>query len=142
MTIRNNSKNSKCAIYTHETTYFTGDNDLNSSDYQRMACEALMNIKNEFVLSSKKYDDIGCNSEDLDRPTLKKLFKDIKRGLVDTVVVYDLNILSMRFSSLVKIMEFFDKHKVRLIAIGQGKDTSKPSGEDILPQMLRKLASM
>ena len=53
---------------------------------------------------------------------------------------YDLNILSMRFNSLLKIMKFFDKHKVRLILIGQGKDTTKPSGKDIFPQMLRRFA--
>lgn len=139
MTIRNNNK---CAIYTHETTYFTGDNDLNSSDYQRMACEALMNIKNEFVLSPKKYDDIESGKEDLSRPALKELFKDIKLRLVDAVIVYDINILSMRFGSLVRIMEFFDKHNIRLIAIGQGKDTSNTSGRDIFQQMLRRIASI
>jgi len=46
----------------------------------------------------------------------------------------------MRFNSLLKIMEFFDKHKVRLILIGQGKDTTKPSGKDIFPQMLCRFA--
>lgn len=139
MTTQNNSK---CAVYTHNTTYFVGDNDINDYEYQRMACEALMNIKNELVVSTKRYDDTGSGKEDLNRPALKELFKDIKRGLIDTVVVYDLNILSMQFTSLVKIMDFFDTHKVRLIMIGEGKDTAKSSGEDIFPQMLRRLASM
>jgi len=70
----------RCAIYTRKSTEEGLEQDFNSLDAQREACEA-------FVLSQKQegwvalpthYDDGGYSGGTLDRPALQRLLADIR----------------------------------------------------------------
>ena len=72
----------RCAIYTRKSTEEGLEQDFNSLDAQREACEA-------FVLSQKQegwvallglYDDGGYSGGTLQRPALQRLLADIAAG--------------------------------------------------------------
>ncbi len=80
----------RCAIYTRKSSEEGLEQDFNSLDAQREACEA-------FILSQKHegwtalpeiYDDGGISGGTLERPALKRILADIEAHRIDTVVVY------------------------------------------------------
>ena len=76
----------------------------------------------------KKYDDIEDDSESFGRPGLMELFNDIKLGLVDTVVVHSLDVLSTSFKAIDKILRIFKIHDTRIILAKQNIDSATPDG--------------
>jgi len=94
------------------------------------------NIEDELSVSLKRYDENRYdasgeeyNEEDIEnRPVLRELFADIKDGVVDTVVVYSMAILSTKLKTVDKIARIFKEHGVRLILASEGVDTLMPSG--------------
>ena len=121
-------RNGTYAIYTRKTTCYGMGDEFSNNDAQRMACETIINSKHEFVVLAKRYDDTEVDVESLDRPALAKLFNDIKRKEVDTVVVHSIGILSTDFQVIDKIMKFFNEHNVRVILAKEGIDSSTPNG--------------
>ena len=70
-----------CAIYTRKSSEEGLEQDFNSLDAQREACEA-------YVLSQRhegwrtiptRYDDGGYSGGNMDRPALKRLLEDIEQ---------------------------------------------------------------
>jgi site-specific DNA recombinase len=86
----------KCAIYTIKSTEEGLEQQFNSLDNQRLACESYVMSQAgegwEFI--SKHYDDGGYSGGNVDRPGLQELFCAIKAGLVDCVVVYKIDRLT------------------------------------------------
>ena len=80
----------RCAIYTRKSTEEGLEQDFNSLDAQREACEAF--VKSQKGLSWKvikqRYDDGGISGGTMERPELQELLSDIEDGKVDLVVVY------------------------------------------------------
>src|SRR5882724_10502753 len=81
-------KTTRCAVYTRKSSEEGLEQEFNSLDAQREACEA-------FILSQKHegwtclpamYDDGGISGATMERPALKRLLADIAAGGVDTVV--------------------------------------------------------
>src|SRR6188768_2836678 len=90
----------RCANYTRKSTEEGLEQDFNSLDAQREACEA-------FVLSQKHegwvalpglYDDGGYSGGTLRRPALQRLLADIAAGKVDIIVVYKVDRLTRALS--------------------------------------------
>ncbi|MBL8712958.1 MAG: recombinase family protein [Alphaproteobacteria bacterium] len=80
----------RCAIYTRKSTQEGLEQEFNSLDAQREAGEAyIKSQKHEnWTLIPKHYDDGGFSGGSMDRPALYALIADIKKGLIDVVVVY------------------------------------------------------
>jgi hypothetical protein len=126
------------AIYTRKTAIFERDKELNDNTTQRLICAVTVrfNIEDELSVSLKRYDENRYdasgeeyNEEDIEnRPVLRELFADIKGGVVDTVVVYSMAILSTKLKTVDKIARIFKEHGVRLILASEGVDTLMPSG--------------
>ena len=80
----------RCAVYTRKSTEEGLDQDFNSLDAQREACEAY--IASQAGLGWKlirtRYDDGGVSGGTMDRPALQQLLDDIKAAKIDVVVVY------------------------------------------------------
>jgi site-specific DNA recombinase len=66
------------------------DQEFNSLQAQREACEAFINSQRHegWVCRHAVYDDGGFSGATMDRPALQQLLDDIAAGRVDTVVVY------------------------------------------------------
>ena len=81
----------------------------------------------------REYIDDGITRTRRDRESLQRMLADIEKGEVGVVMVKDLSRLARdHIQADTLIEEFFPEHDVRLIAPGDGVDTSK--GEDeIIP---------
>src|SRR3954454_9490387 len=86
----------RCAVYTRKSTDEGLEQEFNSLDAQRDACEAFIYSQRAegWVLVPDRYDDGGVSGGTLERPALRRLLRDIERGLVDVIVVYKLDRLS------------------------------------------------
>ncbi len=119
-----------CAIYTRKSTDEGLEQDFNSLDAQRDACE-------NYILSQKaegwlqlpeRYDDGGYSGGNMDRPGLQQLIADIKKGAVDIIVVYKIDRLSRSLADFAKLVEIFDEHKVTFVSVTQSFNTTTSMG--------------
>ncbi len=77
-------KRQRCAIYTRKSTEAGLEQDFNSLDAQREACEAYIKSQAHegWKLLPRCYDDGGLSGGTLDRPALQRLLRDIEAGRV------------------------------------------------------------
>jgi DNA invertase Pin-like site-specific DNA recombinase len=120
----------RCAVYTRKSTEEGLDQEFNSLDAQREACEAyIASQKPEgWVLVPDRYDDGGFSGGTLERPALKRLLVDIEDGRVDVVVVYKIDRLSRSLMDFSKLVEVFDGHAVTFVSITQSFNTTSSMG--------------
>ena len=72
----------------------------------------------------------------MERPALKQMLEDIRRGLVQTVVVYKVDRLSRSIMDFHNMMKEFDKYGCSFVSITQAFDTSTPMGKLTLNMLL------
>ena len=127
---KDDKKPIRCAIYTRKSTQEGLEQEFNSLDAQREAGEAyIKSQKHElWTLIPKHYDDGGFSGGSLDRPALYELMADIKKGLVDVVVVYKVDRLSRSLHDFAKLVEIFEKHKVSFVSVTQQFNTTSSMG--------------
>jgi DNA invertase Pin-like site-specific DNA recombinase len=127
-----------CAIYTRKSSEEGLEQDFNSLDAQREACEA-------FILSQKHagwtalaamYDDGGVSGATLARPALQRLLDDVRAGRVDVVVVYKVDRLTRSLADFAKIVETFDAHGVSFVSVTQQFNTTTSMGRLTLNVLL------
>src|SRR3974377_418673 len=84
------------AIYTRKSTEEGLEQDFNSLDAQREACEAFIaSQKHEgWMVLPAQYDDGGYSGGTLERPAVQRLLADIQSSKVDVVVVYKIDRLT------------------------------------------------
>lgn len=123
-------KQIKCAIYTRKSSEEGLEQDFNSLDAQREACESYIKSQQHegWVLVEKQYNDGGFSGGTLERPALKKIFEDIEAGEIDTVVVYKIDRLTRSLMDFSKIVEIFDKKSVTFVSITQQFNTTTSMG--------------
>src|SRR5947208_2134004 len=104
----------RCAVYTRKSSEEGLEQEFNSLDAQREACEAyILSQRHEgWKALPAKYDDGGFSGGNLDRPSLKKLLEDVAAKRVDTVVVYKVDRLTRSLADFAKIVEQFDERDV------------------------------
>jgi DNA invertase Pin-like site-specific DNA recombinase len=120
----------KCAIYTRKSSEEGLEQDFNSLDAQREACEAYIKSQRHegWVLVEKQYNDGGISGGTLERPAIKELFEDVKNGEIDTVVVYKVDRLTRSLMDFSKIVELFDSHETSFVSITQQFNTTTSMG--------------
>ncbi|HBS48619.1 MAG TPA: resolvase [Rhodobacteraceae bacterium] len=120
----------RCAIYTRKSSEEGLEQEFNSLDAQREACEAyIMSQRSEgWVLVRDRYDDGGISGGTLDRPGLQRLIADIEDGLVDVVVVYKIDRLSRSLADFAKLVEVFDRNDVTFVSVTQSFNTTTSMG--------------
>jgi Protein of unknown function (DUF2924)/Resolvase, N terminal domain len=79
----------RCAIYTRKSSDEGLEQEFNSLDAQREACEAYIVSQRHagWVMVADMYDDGGLSGGTMERPALKRLLEDITAGKVQIVVV-------------------------------------------------------
>jgi site-specific DNA recombinase len=139
----------RCAVYTRKSTEHGMDQEFNSLDAQREACEAY--IKSQASLGWKlipqHFDDAAYSGGNLERPALKRLLREIQLGKIDVVVVYKIDRLTRSLADFAKLVETFDAHSVSFVAVTQQFNTTTSMGRLTLNILLsfaqfeRELAS-
>ncbi len=104
--------------------------EFNSLDAQRDACEAYVASQKAegWVVMRDRYDDGGVAGGTLDRPALKRLLQDIEDGLVDVIVVYEIDRLSRSLMDFAKLVEIFDRNQVTFVSVTQSFNTTTSMG--------------
>ena len=99
----------RCAIYTRKSSEAGLEQDFNSLDAQREACEAyIASQKYEgWTALSTFYDDGGVSGATLERPALQRLLADVEVGRIDTIVVYKVDRLTRTLSDFARLVEIF-----------------------------------
>jgi site-specific DNA recombinase len=120
----------RCAVYTRKSSEEGLEQEFNSLDAQREACEAyIASQKAEgWVLVPDRYDDGGISGATLERPALKRLLADIEAQRVDVVVVYKIDRLSRALMDFSKLVEVFDRNNVTFVSITQSFNTTTSMG--------------
>jgi site-specific DNA recombinase len=128
----------RCAIYTRKSSEEGLEQEFNSLDAQREACEA-------FILSQRHegwtaipgfYDDGGISGGTMERPALKRLLADIEAGRIDVVVVYKVDRLTRSLADFAKIVEIFDARGVSFVSVTQQFNTTSSMGRLTLNVLL------
>ena len=139
----------RCAIYTRKSTEHGLELEFNSLDAQREACEAYIKSQASegWRVLPKRYDDAAYSGDNLDRPALQRLLKDMEDGQVDVVVVYKIDRLTRSLMDFAKLVEVFDAKSVSFVAVTQQFNTTTSMGRLTLNVLLsfaqfeRELAS-
>jgi len=80
----------RCAIYTRKSTEKGLDQDFNTLDAQREACEAYITGHQHegWLCLPERYDDGGYSGSTLKRPGFQRLLHDVDDGKIDLVICY------------------------------------------------------
>jgi len=97
----------RCAIYTRKSTGHGLEQEFNSLDAQRDACEAYIKSQASqgWRALPQHYDDPAYSGGNLQRPALKKVLADIEAGRIDVVVVYKIDRLTRSLADFAKLVE-------------------------------------
>jgi site-specific DNA recombinase len=129
----------RCAIYTRKSSEEGLEQDFNSLQAQREACEAFIKSQTSegWKLIKTAYDDGGLSGGTMERPALKRLLADIGEGLIDVVVVvYKVDRLTRSLADFAKMVELFDAHRVSFVAVTQQFNTTTSMGRLTLNVLL------
>ena len=144
-----NRKILRCAIYTRKSTEHGLEQEFNSLDAQREACEAYIKSQASqgWKVLPQNYDDPAYSGGNLNRPALKRLLRDIEAGRIDVVVVYKIDRLTRSLADFAKLVETFDARSISFVAVTQQFNTTTSMGRLTLNVLLsfaqfeRELAS-
>src|ERR1700691_82687 len=95
------------AIYTRVSTEQGLEQDFNSLDAQREACQAYIKSQAHegWKLLSTHYDDGGISGATLERPAFQTLLADVMARKIDIIVVYKVDRLTRSLADFAKLVE-------------------------------------
>jgi DNA invertase Pin-like site-specific DNA recombinase len=120
----------RCAIYTRKSSEEGLEQEFNSLQAQREACEAFINSQRHegWVCLPASYDDGGFSGATMERPALQQLLADITAGRVDIVVVYKIDRLTRALADFAKIVEILDARGASFVSVTQQFNTTSSMG--------------
>ncbi|WP_374285060.1 recombinase family protein [Novosphingobium sp.] len=128
----------RCAVYTRKSTEDGLEQEFNSLDAQREACEAYITSQRHegWTLVPNRYDDGGFSGGNMERPGLKALLADVDAGLVDVIVVYKVDRLTRSLADFAKIVERLDAKEASFVSVTQAFNTTTSMGRLTLNVLL------
>jgi site-specific DNA recombinase len=117
----------RCAIYTRKSSEEGLEQDFNSLDAQREACEAyIASQKHEgwTCCSRPLYDDGGFSGGSMERPALQQLLADIAAGKIDVVVVYKVDRLTRSLPTSPRSSRSSMRNGVSFVSVTQQFNTT------------------
>ena len=128
----------RCAIYTRVSTDHGLEQDFNSLDAQREACEAYIKSQASegWTLVRALYDDGGFSGGTLERPALQRLLDAVRMNKLDIIVVYKVDRLTRSLADFAKLVELFDAQGVSFVSVTQSFNTTTSMGRLTLNVLL------
>jgi site-specific DNA recombinase len=128
----------RCAIYTRKSSDEGLEQEFNSLDAQREACEAYIVSQRHagWVALADMYDDGGLSGGTMERPALKRLLEDITASKAQIVVVYKVDRLTRSLADFAKIVDIFDAHNASFVSVTQQFNTTTSMGRLTLNMLL------
>ena len=111
------------AIYGRKSVYSDKSDSISN---QLKMCREYIDIKfHRQVESITEYTDDGLTGANTNRPQLKALLTDITDGLLDALVVYQLDRLSRDVKDFSNIYATLEEHHIMFISLKENIDTTK-----------------
>ncbi len=131
-------KRISCAIYTRKSSEEGLEQEFNSLDAQREACEAFIKSQKHagWVCVRDLYDDGGLSGGSMQRPALQRLLADIRAGKVQIVVVYKVDRLTRSLADFAKIVDVLDATGASFVSVTQQFNTTTSMGRLTLNMLL------
>jgi DNA invertase Pin-like site-specific DNA recombinase len=128
----------RCAVYTRVSTDAGLEQDFNSLDAQREACEAYIKSQTHegWRHINTRFDDGGFSGGNMERPALQALLAEIRERRFDIVVVYKVDRLTRSLADFAKLVELFDAHGVSFVSVTQSFNTTTSMGRLTLNVLL------
>ena len=128
----------RCAIYTRKSSEDGLEQDFNSLDAQREACEAyIASQKHEsWELLPDYYDDGGISGGHLGRPALQRLMQDVDQKRVDQIVVYKIDRLTRSLADFAKLVDRLVAAETSFVSVTQSFNTATSMGRLTLNMLL------
>ena len=132
------SKFFRCAIYTRTSSEEGLDQEFNSLDAQREACEAYVKSQagEGWKVLKSRYDDGGFSGGSMERPALEQLLSDTEKNLIDVVVVYKVDRLTRALTDFTRIVDIFESKNVSFVSVTQAFNTTTSMGRLTLNVLL------
>jgi DNA invertase Pin-like site-specific DNA recombinase len=132
------SSHKRCAIYTRKSSEEGLEQEFNSLQAQRDACEAYIRSQQHegWVLARTRFDDGGFSGGKLERPGLQRLLADIRAGRIEIVVVYKVDRLTRSLADFARLVEIFDAQGVSFVSVTQQFNTTSSMGRLTLNVLL------
>jgi site-specific DNA recombinase len=131
-------KRQRCVIYTRKSSEQGLEQEFNSLDAQREACEAFVRSQASlgWSLVPGAFDDGGLSGGSMERPALLRLLDEVRAGRVDVVIVYKIDRLTRSLADFAKMVEIFDRHGVSFVSVTQQFNTTSSMGRLTLNVLL------
>ncbi len=128
----------RCAIYTRVSTDHGLEQDFNSLDAQREACEAYIRSQASegWILVETHYDDGGFSGGSIERPALQRLLGSVRMNELDVIVVYKVDCLTRSLADFAKLVDLFDAQGVSFVSGTQSFNTTTSMGRLTLNVLL------
>src|SRR5438445_7035914 len=128
----------RCAIYTRKSSEEGLEQEFNSLQAQREACEAFIKSQRHegWVCLPDGYDDGGLSGATMERPALQQLLAEIQARRVDIVVVYKVDRLTRSLADFAKIVEILDAKGASCVSVTQQFNTTTSMGRLTLNVLL------
>jgi site-specific DNA recombinase len=128
----------RCAIYTRKSSEEGLEQEFNSLDAQREACEAYVTSQKHegWAALATLYDDGAYSGGTMDRPALQRLLDDVRAGKIDVVVVFKVDRLTRSLADFAEIVEIFDAQRVSFVSVTQAFNTTTSMGRLTLNVLL------
>jgi DNA invertase Pin-like site-specific DNA recombinase len=128
----------RCAIYTRKSTSEGLEQEFNSLDAQREACEHYVRAQAHlgWTFSEQSYDDGGFTGANPERPAFQRLLADIEARQIDVVVVYKVDRLSRSLLDFAKMMERFNAAGASFVSVTQNFSTADAMGRLTLNMLM------
>ncbi len=118
------------AIYGRKSVYSDKSDSISN---QIKMCKEYINFKFQGQVESiTEYTDDGLTGANTNRPQLKALLTDITDGLLDALVVYQLDRLSRDVKDFSNIYATLEEHRIMFISLKENIDTATPIGKAMM----------
>lgn len=127
----------RCGIYTRKSTTNGLDQDFNSLDAQKAACEHFIRSQSHasWVVYAS-FEDGGYSGSNTERPGFQSLMGAIAEGQIDVVVVYKVDRLSRSLLDFAKIMDILNQCGVAFVSVTQNFSTADAIGRLTLNMLM------
>jgi DNA invertase Pin-like site-specific DNA recombinase len=120
----------RAAIYTRKSTNIGLEQEFNSLDAQREACEQY--IRSQAVLGWQlipaEYSDGGYSGANIQRPAFQRLMQDLEARKIEIVVVHRVDRLSRSLLDFATLMDRFNRASVAFVSVTQNFSTADAMG--------------
>ena len=128
----------RCAIYTRKSTDEGLEQEFNTLEAQREACEAYIKSQAHegWRAIPERFDDGGHSGGTLERPAMKRLLGLVRDRRVDIILIYKIDRLTRSLTDFAKLAEQFDQYGVSFVSVTQQFNTTTSMGRLMLNVLL------